>query len=120
MLFVSLALLAGSFVSQASVNPTVRFDTSPPLRTLYAGDATDHVAECEDCGLSPAEYAEQAEHAPPPSNLPKGAEVVEQTSQGPRPPAVTIASFDGLGFGFTGPQGDSAGKNPSDNSLAIG
>jgi hypothetical protein len=45
---------------------------------------------------------------------------VEQTSQGPRPPAALVASFDGLGVGFTGPDGPSTGRNPSDNSLAVG
>lgn len=29
-------------------------------------------------------------------------------------------SFDGLGVGFTGPQGTSSQRNPSDNSLAVG
>jgi len=45
---------------------------------------------------------------------------VEQTTPGDRPPAVTVASFDGLGVGFTGPQGAFTGRNPSDNSLAVG
>lgn len=45
---------------------------------------------------------------------------VEQTSQGTRPPARMAASFDGLGFGFRGPQGEAVTRNPSDNSLAVG
>ena len=45
---------------------------------------------------------------------------VEQTKPGDRPPAVTVASFDGLGVGFSGPQGAFTGRNPSDNSLAVG
>src|SRR5688572_21460397 len=45
---------------------------------------------------------------------------VEQTSQGTRPPARLVASFDGLGVGFEGPHGPSTGRNPSDNSLAVG
>ena len=45
---------------------------------------------------------------------------VEQTVQGTRPPAELAESFDGLGFGFEGPQGPAAGRNPSDNSLAVG
>src|SRR5205807_1889817 len=40
--------------------------------------------------------------------------------QGKRPPAAIIESFDGLGVGFEGPQGPATGRNPSDNSLAIG
>jgi hypothetical protein len=45
---------------------------------------------------------------------------VEQTSQGTLPPAELVASFDGLGVGFEGPQGPAVGRNPSDNSLAVG
>src|SRR4051812_34966275 len=45
---------------------------------------------------------------------------VEQTSPGTKPGAVLIDSFDGLGVGFEGPQGKYEGRNPSDNSLAVG
>jgi hypothetical protein len=45
---------------------------------------------------------------------------VEQKAQGGRPAAKTVTSFDGLGVGFEGPQGPAAGRNPSDNSLAVG
>ena len=45
---------------------------------------------------------------------------VEQRSQGARPPAALVASFDGLGIGFDGPQGPGRSGNPSDNSLAVG
>ena len=45
---------------------------------------------------------------------------VEQTTPGTRPPAVIAASFDGLGAGFDGPQGHYEGRNPSDNSVAVG
>ena len=44
----------------------------------------------------------------------------EQTAQGSRPAARIVASFDGLGVGFSGPQGSSTTRNPSDNSLAVG
>lgn len=45
---------------------------------------------------------------------------VEQTEAGNRPRATVVASFDGLGEGFAGPQGNATGRNPSDNSLAVG
>jgi hypothetical protein len=45
---------------------------------------------------------------------------VEQTTQGTRDPATLVDSFDGLGLGFEGPQGKYEGRNPSDNSLAVG
>lgn len=35
-------------------------------------------------------------------------------------PVQIAASFDGIGVGFTGPQGTSTQRNPSDNSLAVG
>ena len=45
---------------------------------------------------------------------------VEQTSQGTRPSAALVESFDGLGVGFEGPQGTTNVRNPSDNTLAVG
>lgn len=52
--------------------------------------------------------------------LPAQSDGVEQTSHGTRPPAQLVASFDGLGFGFIGPQGNANFRNPSDNSVAVG
>src|SRR4030095_16971874 len=52
--------------------------------------------------------------------LPPAARAVEQQSQARREPARLVASFDGLGFGFQGPQGTANARNPSDNSLAVG
>ena len=53
-----------------------------------------------------------------PSASPDGS--VEQTAQGSRPPASLVVSFDGLGVGLQGPHGRWEGRNPSDNSLAVG
>jgi hypothetical protein len=57
---------------------------------------------------------------PPLMTSPKGAAVIEQKSQGTRPGATLVESFDGLGVGFNGPQGAVTLRNPSDNSLAVG
>jgi hypothetical protein len=59
---------------------------------------------------------------PPPVaiTVPPGAAAVEQTAHGSKPAARLVTSFDGLGMGFTGPHGPSTGRNPSDNSLAVG
>ena len=51
---------------------------------------------------------------------PVAAADVEQRSQGTSPAATLVASFDGLGIGFDGPQGPGRSGNPSDNSLAVG
>src|ERR1043166_9019782 len=48
------------------------------------------------------------------------SQAIEQRSQGTKPPVPAVASFDGLGAGFDGPQGPFRGGNPSDNSLAVG
>ena len=53
----------------------------------------------------------------PPPPLPDAARKVEQTTQGPRPPASLVESFDGLGAGLTW---TSNFRKPSDNSLAVG
>ncbi len=50
----------------------------------------------------------------------QGGPSVEQTTQGSRPPVPLVASFDGLGAGFTSLQPSQDGRNPSDNSLAVG
>ncbi len=55
---------------------------------------------------------------PPPVSA--AAAAIEQTQPGPRPPAPLLASFNGLGAGFQGPQGTAPFRNPSDNSLAVG
>ena len=47
-------------------------------------------------------------------------EAVEQREMGDGAPARLVESFDGLGNGFTGPQGRAALRNPSDNTLAVG
>jgi hypothetical protein len=57
---------------------------------------------------------------PPVITSPPGANAVEQKAQGSRPPAELVASFDGLGVGFEGPQGTANVRNPSDNTLAVG
>lgn len=44
----------------------------------------------------------------------------EQVTMGSGPAPLMVESFDGLGFGFLGPHGPSNGRNPSDNSLAVG
>src|SRR5579872_1919276 len=45
---------------------------------------------------------------------------VEQTWPGSRPAPELLSSFDGLGEGFSGPQGTAFYRNPSDNALAVG
>src|SRR3954462_6158735 len=45
---------------------------------------------------------------------------VEQTSMGTSATATPVERFDGVVVRFEGPQGKYEGRNPSDNSLAVG
>jgi Xaa-Pro aminopeptidase len=49
-----------------------------------------------------------------------GTAAVEQATPGTKPPPEIVVRFDGLGGGFSGPQGTAPFRNPSDNSLAVG
>jgi len=64
-------------------------------------------------GLACAHGSQSLANAPPSGG-------VEQTTQGSGPPPTLVASFDGLGVGLQGPHGRWEGRNPSDNSLAVG
>ena len=58
--------------------------------------------------------------APRKPAVPPASARVEQTKPGTRPPLPILASFEGLGASFTGPQGTAVLRSPSDNSLAVG
>src|SRR5262245_44562260 len=76
---------------------------------------TNQRPEVSTAGQGPA-----ATPTPPVMKSPPGAAAVEQRSPGALPGAALVASFDGLGVGFEGPQGAATLRNPSDNSLAVG
>lgn len=112
----------------------MKHDVSSPLASIGTRDIRAATPDCEDitCGKSPGASSDAPEAAreqkpdepipspaPPPTLSPAGI-AVEQTSQGMRPAAPLVESFDGLGAGFQGPQGTATFRNPSDNSLAVG
>jgi hypothetical protein len=90
-----------------------------PAPTRAAGSVLV-VAGRNDSGVRLASFLQQQPAAPPVITVPAGADAVEQRSEGTKPAAVLAESFDGIGFGFTGPQGTSRQSNPSDNSVAVG
>ena len=98
-------------VSAATVNHAVAADRSRPLASMM-GPAPEAVLDPQAPPRSPGAPAE------PPRNA-EGARI-EQTRMGTKPAAELVASFDGLGVGFDGPQGMPVVRNPSDNSLAVG
>lgn len=127
---------AGS-VGAVTVHRALRFDVSSRLDAgtrrgtadarLGSGAAIeDRESDIPEYALAPepegeeaGEAAGRAGSAPIMTTLP-GTGEVEQTSEGTRPPAALVASFDGLGEDFIGPQGRARMRNPSDNSLAVG
>jgi hypothetical protein len=122
------------------VHHAVAHDLSPPLSSLRGFETAPAALDCAQtvsgCGTSPANAPDRDDPddpdatplqgrgapntPPPPPPIPPAGLAVEQRTQGTRPAAVVIASFDGMGFGFSGPQGPGRGGNPSDNSLAVG
>ena len=104
---------------QTRVNRAVAHDTSGRLAPP-TGDGGDFDGDGE---IEEAEGEEsQQRGGGAPAAAPKNAAgaAVEQASHGTRPQAVLVRSFDGLGVGLEGPHGISTGRNPSDNSLAVG
>ncbi len=120
-------------------------DVSPPLASLRGSESAAPMPDCakraEGCGTSPGnpddddqvtqpqqitqtpQNAQRPAPPPPipptPPPIPPAGLTAEQHAQGARPAAVIAASFDGMGFGFTGPQGQARAAG-LDNSLAIG
>ena len=103
------------------VRHAVASDVSQPLGALAALGIQDDCNECPRNALAPEEKEQQQGNGAPasaPGNAAGAA--IEQTTHGTRPSLELVASFDGLGVGFDGPQGPSNVRNPSDNSLAVG
>ena len=111
-----------------TVTPAIAHDVSGPLTASDVvatndGDSMEPDADRarRPMAVEPNETEHEAESAGlPVITAPPGSAAVEQTTFGTKPPATLVASFDGLGVGFTGPQGTANLRNPSDNTLAVG
>lgn len=100
------------------VNPAVRHDESAPMPELVT------TFQVPPRPAHPHGHSRSAEPenpaALPPVSIGGEAAAVEQAEPGPRPVPLLVTRFDGLGVGFTGPQGKAESRNPSDNSLGVG
>ena len=117
---IGLIAACGAPREQVLVRQAVTRDVSPALHSISPRPTVDR--DCTECpGFTLAPSATQQGGGSPAAapNNPAGARV-EQRAQGSRPALELVASFDGLGVGFDGPQGPSNVRNPSDNSLAVG
>ncbi len=110
-------IASGWVAGRTIVNPAVRHDRSEPLPALYK--AYQIPPRPDRRHFTSAPVAEPTVALAPVTIGPEGS-AVEQVKQGSRPAPEPIASFDGLGAGFSGPQGKADARNPSDNSLAVG
>ena len=106
--------------NQVVVRRAVTNDVSVPLATIPPSATDDlYCGDCPQRGMAPSQTPQDGGRpAFAPHNTAGAA--VEQRLQGTRASLQLVASFDGLGAGFDGPQGPSNGRNPSDNSLAVG
>jgi hypothetical protein len=122
-----LALLRGSETAAQTPDCAKRREgcgTSPGVSDdPDDDDAGDAEQVIQPQQITPPQNAQRP--APPPAipptppPIPPAGLALEQHTQGTRPAAVIAASFDGMGFGFTGPQGQ-ARNAALDNSLAVG
>jgi hypothetical protein len=119
---------------RATVTPAIAHDLSAPLEWADGTVPRSVESNRRDAAAAMPRYAMAEPNAEreteaergravggiPAIVTPPGAADVEQVTFGTKPPATLVASFDGLGVGFTGPQGTSTLRNPSDNTLAVG
>ena len=121
LLWTAITIGCSQAADLVIVRHAVARDVSQPLGALTASAIQDDCDECPRNALAPGENEQQQGNGAPafaPRNAAGAA--VEQTTHGSRPSLELVASFDGLGVGFDGPQGPSNVRNPSDNSLAVG
>ena len=126
---ITVGFFVGAFAFYQSARPAgaTHNGANPTAATMHAAIAHDVSPPLRSLGQSP-EPIDRPQQRPSPSSTPTppiltsppGAAAIEQTSQGTRAPAKLVASFDGLGSGFKGPQGAANFRNPSDNSIAVG
>ena len=91
-----------------------------------AAERVTHVIGVSSAALILAAGVTRSQQGPPAPTpyvaprVPPAAAAIEQTTPGNEAGVALVESFDGLGLGFTGPQGVARVGNPSDNSLAVG
>ncbi|HEV3032734.1 MAG TPA: hypothetical protein VG319_13890, partial [Polyangia bacterium] len=94
------------------VDPSLHNDESPPLRTMMGPPEPE--------STNKDTHDDVVEPMPPATNGPVTDSVVQGTMTGAAAPTMG-AGFDGIGQGFTGPQGTFAVNSaPPDPNLAVG
>ncbi|MGQ0648933.1 MAG: hypothetical protein ACT4P7_15350 [Gemmatimonadaceae bacterium] len=106
--------------ARLTVRRATAHDVSESLMALPLVSADPGPPTVRSRALTPDGGADQRGAAVEMPGVPPRSAAIEQTAQGTRPSARLVASFDGLGVGFSGPQGSVPLRNPSDNTLAVG
>jgi len=112
LLLVVAALGAGIYVRYAHERGESESEREREREGRLSGDPDAEEEEREQARGGPI--------VPPVITTPAGSAAVEQREPGSGDSPVLVTQFDGLGFGFEGPHGTAAFRNPSDNSLAVG
>jgi len=99
-------------INAEKLNKATRHDVS-----LQVSAFTDEAADANVVNRESVVAKKMANHPMVKQQQPGS---VEQNYFGNKPAAKLVSSFDGLGVGFSGPQGSANLRNPSDNSLAVG
>jgi len=109
----------GMLRAPVTVQDAVQYDLSPPLNGNRS-NSTDKNTVQNGSFPSEAEFRSSIARDQEESSKNLTSAFVEQTKQGTKSAPEIVASFDGMGEGFEGPQGKALFRNPSDNSLAVG
>ena len=114
--------IAQGISSAVTVRKAAAHDVSQPLSSLaIVHNGNEASRDGSGLGVGGDEVGEAgASISRDAVTIPLTSASVEQTEHGKKPPPEIVASFDGLGEGFEGPQGTARFRNPSDNSLAVG
>jgi hypothetical protein len=118
-------LITGAIIILFSVLVLSSVHSRPPAEVDSKGSSGAISAVAHDVSppLASLSFACNGNQAIPDGSgqpIPLTSAAVEQTDHGTKASPEMVASFDGLGDGFEGPQGRSWYRNPSDNSLAVG
>lgn len=122
LLTYCMIVFSASVCCQSSLFTSINIESSKPVRHDSSQrlslllPAADNAASQSSLSTMPGN---EVKNTPVKTVRSKNAGV-EQNYFGTKAAPEMLASFDGLGEGFVGPQGTAIFRNPSDNSLAVG
>jgi hypothetical protein len=116
-LYLAIAVVFWITACKTRPQPSIEVQTNEATRRDVSGRLAPPDAQGAE---SEREVGFREPRTAPGMSAPQEGVAAEQKTQGSKPAAELLVSFDGLGVGFEGPQGSGRSNNPSDNSLAVG